>query len=124
MADWLTLDPHKWLFQPFEIGCLLIRDVRLLKSAFAIRPDDLKDLERTGKEINFCDYGIQLSRSFRALKLWMSLKVFGLQAFREAVARGFLLAEFAETLLRASPHWEIVTAASMGVITFRFVQKA
>jgi aromatic-L-amino-acid decarboxylase len=51
----------------------------------------------------------------------MSLKVFGLAAFREAVARGFALAEFAETLLKASSHWEIVTAASMGIITFRFV---
>jgi len=53
----------------------------------------------------------------------MSLKVFGLNAFREAVARGFVLAEFAENLLRASPHWEIVTAASMGIVTFRFVQE-
>jgi len=123
LADSLSLDPHKWLFQPFEIGCVLIRDVHLLKEAFAIRPEYLKDLESTAEEINFCDYGIQLSRSFRALKLWMSLKVFGLEAFREAVARGFVLAEFAETLLRASPHWEIVTAASMGIVTFRFVQE-
>jgi aromatic-L-amino-acid/L-tryptophan decarboxylase len=123
LADSLTLDPHKWLFQPFEIGCVLIRDVHLLKGAFAIRPEYLKDLESTGEEINFCDYGIQLTRSFRALKLWMSLKVFGLQAFREAVARGFVLAEFAETLLRASPYWEIVTAATMGIVTFRFVQE-
>jgi aromatic-L-amino-acid/L-tryptophan decarboxylase len=123
LADSLSLDPHKWLFQPFEIGCVLIRDVHLLKEAFAIRPEYLKDLESTGGEINFCDYGIQLSRSFRALKLWMSLKVFGLNAFREAVARGFVLAEFAENLLRASPHWEIVTAASMGIVTFRFVQE-
>jgi aromatic-L-amino-acid/L-tryptophan decarboxylase len=123
LADSLSLDPHKWLFQPFEIGCALVRDVHLLKEAFAIRPEYLKDLESTGGEINFCDYGIQLSRSFRALKLWMSLKVFGLEAFREAVARGFALAEFAETLLRASPHWEIVTAASMGIVTFRFVHE-
>jgi glutamate/tyrosine decarboxylase-like PLP-dependent enzyme len=123
LADSLTLDPHKWLFQPFEIGCVLIRDVHLLKEAFAVRPEYLKDLESTDEEVNFYNYGIQLSRSFRALKLWMSLKVFGLDAFRKAVARGFVLAEFAETLLRASPHWEIVTAASMGILTFRFVQE-
>jgi aromatic-L-amino-acid/L-tryptophan decarboxylase len=123
LADSLTLDPHKWLFQPFEIGCVLICDVHLLKEAFAVRPEYLKDLESTDEEVNFYNYGIQLSRSFRALKLWMSLKVFGLDAFRKAVARGFVLAEFAETLLRASPHWEIVTAASMGILTFRFVQE-
>ena len=124
LADSLTLDPHKWLFQPFEIGCVLIRDVHLLKEAFAVRPEYLKDLEGSDEEVNFYNYGIQLSRSFRALKLWMSLKVFGLEAFRNAVARGFVLAEFAETLLRASPDWEIVTAASMGIVTFRFVREA
>jgi glutamate/tyrosine decarboxylase-like PLP-dependent enzyme len=95
--------------------------VRGLREAFAVRPDYLKDLESKGTEVNFCDYGIQLSRSFRALKLWMSLKVFGLAAFREAVARGFSLAEFGESLLQASSNWEVVTAASMGIITFRFV---
>jgi aromatic-L-amino-acid/L-tryptophan decarboxylase len=121
LADSLSLDPHKWLFQPYEIGCVLVRDVRSLHKTFAVRPDYLKDLESKGAEVNFCDYGIQLSRSFRALKLWMSLKVFGLAAFREAVARGFLLAEFAEALLQSSSHWEIVTPASMGIITFRFV---
>jgi glutamate/tyrosine decarboxylase-like PLP-dependent enzyme len=121
LADSLSLDPHKWLFQPYEIGCVLVRDVRSLHKTFAVRPDYLKDLESKGAEVNFCDYGIQLLRSFRALKLWMSLKVFGLAAFREAVARGFLLAEFAESLLQSSSHWEIVTTASMGIITFRFV---
>jgi len=121
LADSLALDPHKWLFQPYEIGCVLVRDVRSLHKAFAVRPDYLKDLESKEAEVNFCDYGIQLSRSFRALKLWMSLKVFGLAAFREAVARGFFLAEFAESLLQPSSHWEVVTPASMGIITFRFV---
>jgi len=121
LADSLSLDPHKWLFQPFEIGCVLLRDSRFLKDAFGIRPEYLKDMDSSDEEINFCDYGIQLSRGFRALKLWMSLKVFGLEAFREAVVQGFTLAEFAEKLLRASKSWEIMTAASMGIVTFRFV---
>jgi len=123
LADSLSLDPHKWLFQPFEIGCVLVRHFHHLKEAFAVRPEYLKDLENTGEEVNFYDYGIQLSRGFRALKLWMSLKVFGLAAFRRAVARGFVLAEFAERLLKASPHWEVVTNASIGVVTFRFIPK-
>lgn len=121
LADSLSLDPHKWLFQPFEIGCVLVRDSHLLKEAFAIRPEYLKDMDSADQEINFCDYGIQLSRGFRALKLWMSLKVFGLEAFSEAVGQGFALAEYAEKLLRASSNWEIVTGASMGILTFRFV---
>lgn len=72
-------------------------------------------------EINLCDYGIQLTRSFRALKLWMSLKVFGLESFRRAITRGIVLAEFAEKVLRESSCWKVVTPAQLGVITFSYV---
>ncbi|MFZ3374212.1 MAG: aminotransferase class I/II-fold pyridoxal phosphate-dependent enzyme [Chthoniobacterales bacterium] len=66
-ADSVTLDPHKWLFQSFECGCVLLRDAALLKSAFQIIPDYLRDVYRGIDEVNFCDYGVQLTRSFRAL---------------------------------------------------------
>src|SRR5882672_2766076 len=99
-ADSLTLDPHKWLFQSFECGCVLVRDAALLKSAFQIKADYLRDVYREIQEINPCDYGIQLTRSFRALKVWLSLQTFGVAAFREAITRGFGLAEVAERELR------------------------
>ncbi len=120
-VDSLALDPHKWLFQPFEIGCVLLRDRRLLHDAFTIQPDYLQDVHRDAEAVNLCDYGIQLSRSFRALKLWMSLQVFGLAEFRRAVERGLDLAERAEALLRADDGWELVTPARLAVLTFRFV---
>ena len=94
-VDSLSLDPHKWLFQPFEIGCVLVRDGRHLTETFAIHPEYLRDVHRDPEEINFCDRGVQLTRGFRALKLWLSLQVFGVRAFREAVTRGFELAELA-----------------------------
>ena len=81
-ADSVTLDPHKWLYQPFECGCLLVREGRLLRAAFEITPDYLKDTEASLGEVNFSDYGIQLTRMCRALKLWVSLHYFGLDAFR------------------------------------------
>ncbi len=84
-------------------------------------PEYLRDIVKGEEEINYCDYGIQLTRGFRALKLWMSLKTFGLAAFRQAVARGFTLAELAEEALRKSACWEVVTPAQMGIVTFRFV---
>jgi glutamate/tyrosine decarboxylase-like PLP-dependent enzyme len=121
LADSLSLDPHKWLFQPFEIGCVLLRDGHKLKDAFRIMPEYLRDVHRFEEEVNFCDYGIQLTRSFRALKLWLSLKVFGLEAFRSAVARGFELADIAEARLRESGLWELVTPARMGIVSFRYV---
>ncbi len=119
-VDSLALDPHKWLFQPFEIGCVLLRDRRLLHAAFTIHPEYLQDVHRDEEAVNFCDYGIQLTRSFRALKLWMSLQVFGLAEFRRAIERGLDLAERAEALLAGDPCWELVTPARMAIVTFRF----
>ncbi len=124
-ADSLSLDPHKWLFQPYEIGCVLARDARLLKKTFHTMAGYLEDTKRAEEEeINYYDYGVQLTRGFRALKLWLSIKTFGAAAFREAINHGFELAEFAEGLLRQSESWRIVTPATMGIVTFRFVADA
>jgi glutamate/tyrosine decarboxylase-like PLP-dependent enzyme len=116
----VVLDPHKWLFQPYEIGCVLVRDRHWLHETFHIMPEYLRDLEGGQGEVNFCDLGIQLSRSFRALKLWMSLKTFGRAAFQGALERGLGLAETAEAMVRSLPDWEVVTPAQLGVVTFRF----
>lgn len=121
LADSVVIDPHKWLFQPYEIGCVLVRDSRWLRETFHILPEYLKDIERAEEEINFCDYGPQLTRGFRALKLWMSLKVFGLEAFAQAIARGIEQARIAERILRESPVWEVVTPAQLGILTFRYI---
>jgi glutamate/tyrosine decarboxylase-like PLP-dependent enzyme len=123
-ADSLSLDPHKWLFQTFECGCVLVRDAEQLKSTFQIMPDYLRDVHRGAAEVNPCDYGIQLTRSFRALKIWLSMKTFGLDAFRAAITRGFELAEFAEARLREMPYWEVVSPAHMGIVCFRFAAAA
>jgi len=121
-VDSLSLDPHKWLFQSFECGCVLLRDAALLKSAFQIMPDYLRDVHRGTEETNFADYGVQLTRGFRALKVWLSVNTFGMAAFREAVTRGFELAEFAEKQLRTRRSCEILSPAQMGVVCFRFGQ--
>lgn len=123
LADSIALDPHKWLFQPFEIGCVLVRDMRHLRIAFAVHPEDnasyLADVGRMAeREVVFYEHGIQLTRSFRALKLWMSLRIFGLAAFRAAIDRGIALAEETEQMLRADQRWEVVTPAQLAVVTF------
>lgn len=119
-VDSLSLDPHKWLFQPFECGCVLVRDAAHLKSAFQLMPEYMRDVHRHAAEINPADYGIQLTRGFRALKVWLSMNTFGLAAFREAVTRGFELAEFAEKELRSRPNCEILSPAEMGIVAFCF----
>ncbi|MHA2298583.1 MAG: pyridoxal phosphate-dependent decarboxylase family protein [Candidatus Hodarchaeales archaeon] len=119
-VDSLTLDPHKWLFQPYEIGCLLVKNGHLLKETFRILPEYLKDVDRAEEEVNYCDLGIQLTRRFRALKLWMSLKVFGIDAFRKAITRGIEKAEKAEEMIKGFSNWEVVTPAQMAIVTFRY----
>ena len=119
-ADSVTLDPHKWLFQPFEIGCVLVRDMSTLRNAFQIMPDYLKDVHDLG-EINFADHGLQLTRGFRALKLWMSLQYFGARKFREAIEYGVSLAEHAERFLGGRAGWEVLTRANLAVVSFRYV---
>jgi aromatic-L-amino-acid/L-tryptophan decarboxylase len=122
-ADSITLDPHKWLFQPFEIGCLLVRDVSHLRATFAVHPEDhgsyLEDVTRVvERDVVFYEHGVQLTRSFRALKLWMTLRVFGTDAFRQAIERGMAMAEETERLIRAGSAFAVVTPATLGVVTF------
>jgi aromatic-L-amino-acid/L-tryptophan decarboxylase len=118
-AHTVTLDPHKWLFVPFECGCLLARDPRALTAAFRIYPEYLKDVESAGEEVNFADYGEQLTRYARALKVWLSVSYFGLAAIRGAIERGMELAALAERLLRATPGIEITAPAQFGIVCFR-----
>lgn len=125
-VDSLALDPHKWLFQPFESGCVLLRDAEQLRAAFHIMPAVLRDIDRpvTKHAVHACDYGVQLSRSFRALKLWLTFKVFGAEAVRAAVERGFDLAERAEVLLRDAGCWQITSPAQLAVVAFRYRPQA
>lgn len=122
LCDSLSVDPHKWLFQPYELGCVLVKDGKLLKQAFQIHAEYLQDVHRYEEEINFCDRGIQLTRRFNALKLWLSLRVFGVAEFRRAVGRGFELADLAEAELRKSGDWKIVTGSQMAVVSFQHVR--
>lgn len=120
LADSLTIDPHKWLFQPYEIGCLIVKDKQWLSETFETRAPYLKDTQPEEEEYNFSNAGIQLTRNFRALKLWMSLKVFGVDAFEDAITKGISLASKAEKKILQFSDWEIVTPSQLGIITFRF----
>jgi glutamate/tyrosine decarboxylase-like PLP-dependent enzyme len=116
-ADSLVLDPHKWLFQPYESGCVLVRDGTLLERTFSLSGVYLRDT--LGGEVNFRNRSVQLTRGGRALKLWLSVRVFGLAAFRDAIAHGIALAEHAEALLRERPGWEVVSPARLAIVCFR-----
>jgi aromatic-L-amino-acid/L-tryptophan decarboxylase len=118
-ADSVTLDPHKWLYQSLECGALLVRDGGLLERAFAIEPDYLSDAGVDDEEVNFSDRGLQLSRASRALKVWLSVQTFGLDAFRATIDRCLDLAELAQARIGAAPELELLHPANLGIVCFR-----
>ena len=118
-ADSIGLDAHKWFFQPYEAGCLLVKDENSLRNTFAFRPDILQDTVWGRNHPNFADLGLQLSRSARAMKVWMSVQTFGMAKFRRAVEKGMDLAARAEAHVRASPVLEVMSEATLGIVCFR-----
>ena len=118
-VDSVGLDAHKWFFQPYEAGALLVRDKRHLENAFAIGNDVLQDTVWGANHPNFADRGQQLSRSARALKIWMSVRTFGMARFRAAIQDGLDLARRAAAHIDESPLLELMTPVTLGIVCFR-----
>lgn len=117
-ADSLVVDPHKMLFQPLEAGCVLVRHPGALERTFEMFPEYLRDTFGSDDRVNLRERGPQLSRGSRALKLWLSLHAFGLDAFRAAIDRVQDLAERAQRAVEATDNLEVVTPAQLGIVTF------
>ena len=120
-ADSVTLDPHKWFAQTFEAGCLLVRDGRRLTETFALRPEYMQDVEPAEDEVNFADRGLALTRRFRALKIWLTVKVLGVGWFRALVDRCCRLAELGQALLERAPGFEVLSPRRLSIVCFRWV---
>jgi aromatic-L-amino-acid decarboxylase len=118
LADTLVLDAHKWLFAPLGAGIVYARDGADLERTFAVRPEYLGDAHEIGG-VDFADRAFELSRPFRALKIWFTIKTFGLAEVRRAIDSGIDLAALAARLVEASPALELVTPPSLGTLTFR-----
>jgi len=115
-ADSLTLDPHKWLYAPFESGCILTRHLDALRQAFGADAGYMQDIPRD--EVNFFERGPELSRGNRALKLWTLLRSMGVEAIRAAIRRDIELCRLACELLRKDPRIKIVTEPSLSMFSF------
>ena len=107
--------------QTFDAGCVLVRDGRLLRQAFALRPEYMQDVEPADDEVNFADRGIALTRRFRALKIWLSLKVLGVGWFRALAEHGFRLADYSQALLERAGRFEILSPRQLSIVCFRYV---
>lgn len=117
-ADSLVLDPHKWLFQPIDVGCLFVSRPGVLQRAFGATPEYLEDAYARPGEVDFGMRGLELSRRSRALKLWLTFRIYGARTLAAAIERGIASAEYAERVIGADAFWEVVTPAQLGIVTF------
>jgi aromatic-L-amino-acid decarboxylase len=118
-ADSLVVNPHKWLFTPFDLSVLYCRRMDVLRQAFALTPEYLKTTEGDAGVRNLMDTGIQLGRRFRALKLWMVLRHFGAEGLRSALAEHMRLARAFAAWVDASERFERVAPVPFSVVCFR-----
>ena len=108
-ADSVALDPHKWLHAPFEVGCALVRDAAAHRETFAVTPEYLEMTSRGLASANWLhDYGLQTSRGFRALKVWMSLKEHGVLKFGRLIDQNIRQGHYLNGLVEAEPLLELV----------------
>ncbi|HET7698695.1 MAG TPA: pyridoxal-dependent decarboxylase [Vicinamibacterales bacterium] len=119
LADSLVVNPHKWLFTPFDASVLYCRRMDVLRQAFALTPEYLKTAEGDAGVRNLMDTGIQLGRRFRALKLWMVLRHFGAEGLRAALAEHIRLARMFAAWVDASDRFERVAPVPFSVVCFR-----
>ena len=122
-ADSLAFDMHKWMYLQYEVGCTLVRDAEIHRRAFAFTPDYLEHTTRGigGSDVWLSDYGVQLSRGFRALKVWMSVKEHGIGKFGRLIQQNVDQARYLEGLIRATPELQLLAPVALNIVCFRFV---
>jgi len=121
-ADSIALDPHKWLFIPYEAGCVLVKNSSYMKQTFAVNAEYIHANTSlvSNEDVDFSDYGIQLSRNFRALKIWMSLKQYGVLKYGRLIDQNVNLVQYFSALIDESLDFEIVTKPGLSIVCFRY----
>ncbi|HVN99493.1 MAG TPA: pyridoxal-dependent decarboxylase [Steroidobacteraceae bacterium] len=121
-ADSVALDLHKWLHVPFEAGCVVVRDRKAHRATFALTPEYLAHAQRglaSGADW-FSDYGLQLSRGFRALKVWLSFKEHGLDKYGRLIDQNCAQARWLGELVQSAPELELMAPVGLNIVCFRF----
>ena len=121
-ADSIALDPHKWLYLPVDVGCVIYRAPEIARAAFAHEAEYTRIIgEQADEAFAFWDYGPELSRRFRALKVWMLLKGVGLDSLGEAIESNLVCARHLESMVRASDDFEMAAPVELSIFCFRHV---
>jgi glutamate/tyrosine decarboxylase-like PLP-dependent enzyme len=121
LADSVTLDPHKWLYIPYECGCVLVQDPEKMRRAFSMSAPYLRGTIPTEYNgMDFFEYGPQMSRGFRALKVWMSMKHYGVEGYRTLLRQNLRCAEHLDRLVRQSSDFEALHEPTLFIYSFRY----
>ena len=122
-ADSVSLDPHKWLYVPVDAGCLLFRDAAAARAAFSTEDADyIQTLGYADEEaFAFWDYGVELSRRFRALKVWMTLQYYGTRRLAQAISEDISLAIYLGELVAKADDFELLAPVELSICCFRYV---
>jgi glutamate/tyrosine decarboxylase-like PLP-dependent enzyme len=119
-ADSITIDPHKWLFSPYDCGAVIYRDMELAKNAHSQKGSYLEIFKDDGAHgFNPADYQIQLTRRLRGMPLWFSLAMHGTEKYRDSIERGIELAMIAANKIKERDYLELVRPASLSVVLYR-----
>jgi glutamate/tyrosine decarboxylase-like PLP-dependent enzyme len=122
-ADSVSLDPHKWLYQPAGCGCLLYRDASAARRAFAHSEDYVRTLASDPIEsFAFFEESMELSRPFRALKVWLSLRFFGLRAFQESIREDLRLVQVLAREIEHQEKLELLAPVELSAVCFRHIR--
>jgi len=119
-ADSIAIDQHKWLFIPVECGCALVKDARLMRDSYSLVPEYLRD-DRSLPW--FSEFGIQQTRGFRALKLWMVLQQVGVKEYSRVISYNIALADSLAARIAARPDFELVAKGALSVVCFRYAPR-
>jgi aromatic-L-amino-acid/L-tryptophan decarboxylase len=119
-ADSVALDPHKWLHAPFEVGCVLVRDAAAHRASFSVEQEYLGKTPRGLAAGDWLyEYGMQTSRGFRALKVWMALKQHGIEKFGRLIDQNISQGHYLDGLIAAEPLLEIAAPTTINIVCFR-----
>ena len=121
-ADSLAFDLHKWLYVQYDCGCVLVRNQESHRNTFSVLPSYIRNLERglASGPVNFSEYGVQLSRSFKALRAWVALKTEGTDRYGEQISQNIRQAAYLTSRVEQEPQLELLAPTAMNIVNFRY----
>ncbi|MBS0011437.1 MAG: aspartate aminotransferase family protein [Bacteroidales bacterium] len=123
MADSLLINPHKWFYVPFEASCLIVKNKKLLRDTFSLVPDYLRGGGEETERDDLMNYNLQLTKDFKALKVWMTFKTYGAGKLKEAIENDCRLASYAGEIIEKSDDFELMAPVPLSIVCFRYMGK-